>query len=154
MRKTTAKRAKMTHKPRPPECSDCDIPLAAGNIKARDVPEGHAKHGSHGFCERCLYRRKRNGFSLDGPPPSAPMRWKAVELVAEWELLRDERGLDRDQAAKILGVKPSTIGTAITRARQYAERNAARAELAAAETEAHRINDDMIAYAVRKGVAA
>lgn len=158
MRDTTAKHAAMrrdqrarANRSRPAECTDCAVPMVTNQTRAADVPEGYAKHGARGFCERCYYRRRRDGDNWDGPAPASPLRWKAADLVAEWELLRDTRGCDREQAAKILGVRPSTIGTCIMRARRYAERDRLRAEIAAAETEAHHINDSMI---IREDVAA
>lgn len=137
----------------PKQCLDCDVPMVS--MRAPVKPEGHNEHRGRGYCSRCYFRRKHLN-RWDGPAPG-PRYWKASELAAEYELLRLD-GCTRDQAAERLGVKSSSIYTAVSRARKYAERDAARdqlrAERAAAEIEAHRINDDMIAYAVRKGVAA
>lgn len=135
----------------PDKCRDCDLPLVP--IATWPVPDGHALHGAHGYC--CLHYRRRfaAGKRWDGPAPE-PKQWRAADLVAEWEFLRAHRGYDRETAAKALGVKPSTLTTAAWRLRKYAERDKLRAEIAAAEAEAHRINDDMIAYAARKRVAA
>lgn len=140
----------------PKNCLDCHVPLVPAAVRA--VPEGHGKHRGHGYCSPCFYRRKAAGDVWDGPAPertpSTGTQWRAADLVAEWEFLRVHAGLNRDQAAERLGVKPSTLTTAACRARKYAERDKERAERAAVETEAHRINDDMIAYAARKTVAA
>lgn len=156
MRDTTALR----------ECRDCGVPMISGfQKKVRDLPEGHAYHGAHGYCTSCHGRRRYAGCGWDGPPPKIKAHWKAADLAAEWERLRVGRGCNRVEAAAILGVSPSTLTTAAWRARKYAERDAEiaaaeaerearRAEIAAAEDEAHRINDDMIIYMIRKGRAA
>lgn len=140
----------------PPNCRDCEVPMVPDSV--RDKPEGHSGHRGHGYCSRCYWRRKAAGYVWDGPVPERTLptgnQWRAADLVAEWEFLRVNCGLNRDQAAERLGVKPSTLTTAACRAKQYAKRDKERAERAAAEAEAHRINDDMNAYAARKQAAA
>jgi len=145
----------------PKQCLDCDAPMVPWRVLNEDLPEDHKRHAAHGYCSVCYYHRKATGSDWDGPPPTVKPQWRAADLVAEWEFLRVNRGCTRAEAAEILGVKPSTLGTAAHRARQYAERDRLnaerdklRAEINAAEAEAHRINDDMIAYAIRKGRAA
>jgi hypothetical protein len=137
----------------PSHCRDCEIELVS--MRAPVKPEGCGYHRGRGYCSPCYYRRSYLG-QWDGPPPP-PRTWKAAELAHEYALLKLE-GLTRDQAAERLGVKSSSLYTALYRVRKYAERDRARAQLAAeiavAEHEAHRINDDMIAYAIRKRVAA
>lgn len=137
----------------PKNCRDCDILLVS---RASMTDEDHAHHRGRGFCSVCYFRRRSTGI-WDGPPPK-PRQWRAADLVAEYEFLHREYGYNRRQAAEALGLKRGTIDTAVLRVRKYAERDRQRAELAseiaAAETEAHRINDDMIAYAIRKGRAA
>lgn len=138
----------------PRRCRDCDVNLCPLRTLKRDIPEGFAVHKGHGYCSACYYRRERAGVTWDAPRPQIKIQWRAADLVAEWDFLRVQCGLNREQAAERLGVKPSTLTTAVCRARKYAERDKARAELQAAEREAHRINDDMNAYAARKAVAA
>lgn len=133
----------------PKNCRDCEIALVS---RASMVSETHAHHRGRGYCSTCYFRRNRAGV-WDGPPPRQT-QWRAVDLVAEYEFLRDNYGFDRKQAAAKLGVQRGSLDTAIFRVRRYAERDKLRAEIAAAEAEAHRINDDMIAYAIRKAVAA
>lgn len=140
----------------PKRCRDCDKPMVP--IAVRDRPEGYVGHQGRGYCGSCYGWRQRAGNVWDGPRPERTLtngsQWRAAELVAEWDFLRVHCGLNREQAAERLGVKPSTLTTAAHRARKYAERDAKRAEIAAAEAEAHRVNDDMIAYAARKQAAA
>lgn len=137
-------------------CRDCGVRLVTqrADVTAGDEEtEETARHRGHGYCGSCYSTRRYNGRRWDGPAPARKYAWKAADLVAEWAILRN-RGLSRSEAAKALGVKPSTLTTAAHRARKYAERDKLRAEIAAAEAEAHSINDDMIAYAIRKGRAA
>lgn len=140
----------------PTRCRDCHKPMVP--IATRNRPEGYAGHQGRGYCGHCYDWRRRAGHVWDGPRPERTLsnssQWRAADLVAEWEFLRVHCGLNRDQAAERLGVKPSTLTTAKCRAKQYAKRDKERAEYAAAETEAHRINNDMIAYAARKQAAA
>lgn len=163
MNDTTAKRATlrgghsragqlMAKTPR--HCLDCNINLCPLRTLKRDIREGFAIHKGHGYCSACYYRRERAGVTWDAPKPDIKIQWRAADLVAEWDFLRAQCGLNREQAAERLGVKPSTLTTAAHRARKYAERDKARAEYRAAELEAHRINDDMNAYAARKQAAA
>jgi DNA-binding XRE family transcriptional regulator len=140
----------------PKHCRDCGKPMVPESV--REHPDGHVRHQGRGYCGTCYGWRQRAGHVWDGPRPertlSTSKQWRAADLVAEWDFLRIHCGLNREQAAERLGVKPSTLTTAAHRARKYAERDKLRAEISAAETEAHRINDDMIAYAARKQAAA
>jgi hypothetical protein len=140
----------------PKRCRDCDKPMTA--VGNRNRPEGYVRHQGRGFCGYCYGWRQRAGRVWDGPRPErtlpAGTQWRAADLVAEWDFLRIHCGLNRQQAAERLGVKPSTLATAAHRAKKYAERDKLRNEIRAAELEAHRINDDMNAYAARKVVAA
>lgn len=139
----------------PKNCRDCEIQLVPYRY-GESAQEGSSVHRGHGFCSVCYFRRRSSGYGWDGPPPR-PKTWKATELAAEYEFLRREHGLKRSQAATVLGVRPSALDSAVYRAKCYAERaerDRLRAEIALAEAEAHRINDDMIAYAIRKARAA
>jgi hypothetical protein len=145
-----------------PQCGDCAILLVPRRAKSRlGVTR---QHYGHGLCMICARFRRDTGQGMTGPRLPAPRsttRWKSRALLEEYELLHGE-GLGRREIADRLGVTVPTLGRALCRARRARERDQQSAvrivnrsaaylvELVTAENEAHRINDDMIAYALRK----
>jgi hypothetical protein len=134
----------------PPNCVCCGIRLRS-KLGHRD--DNTREHSGQGRCTRCYgrlrYRRQH------GTPETAPTtRWKSTTALAEYEHFRDTTTMTKQQIAERLGLKLTTLDRAIYRGRKMRAREEQReqeaAELLEAETEAHHINDDLNAYALRK----
>lgn len=138
----------------PHNCRDCNIILVSRRIKSRSGVT--RQHNGRGLCMICARARRNAGQSTEGPRLPAPRsttRWKCRALLAEYELLR-RKGCSKREVAALVGMNLASLNRALCRARRALERDARLAaylvELLAAEIEAHRINDDMNAYALRK----
>lgn len=90
----------------------------------RDSPPN--AHNGRGLCRRC-YNGK--AAALDAPP-----RWRALDLLAEYEFWLGQGMTTKRQVAERLGVTFKTLDRAISRGRAYRRR--------AAEVE-QRAGDDM-----------
>lgn len=89
------------------DCTLCSDPLESGR-RAR------------GLCDPC-YEKERRADRLADHPRST---WSRDDLMAEWELLRQD-GYTRRQAADRLGVSYVAFDRAITRARAAGDPRAA-----------------------------
>lgn len=122
----------------PPNCLHCGvemIPRPPGQHPAN-------AHAGHGGCRRCLNktrcRRKLPHESHGGCAGIAAEawaerevetgtrnhRWRALDLLEEFEFLRDQGYTTKQQVADRLGIKYKTLDRALTRARAYRRRHA------------------------------
>lgn len=102
----------------PRECRECDVEMVARAPKGEYSPPW--AHWGNGFCRRCYSRRWRRARFGHAP---ASARWSCVDLLAEYEFWAAQ-GLTKRQVADRLGVKFTTLGRAIVRARARARRHA------------------------------
>lgn len=131
----------------PPECLCCGIRMRSP-LGRRD--DDTREHAGRGLCTRCYSRRRYHSHCV------APRAyWKSRTALEEYEHFKDlYPTMTKQQIADRLGMKLKTLDRAISRGRkQRREHEAAEqlaTEVATAELEAHRVNDDMHAYALRK----
>lgn len=138
----------------PTNCVCCDVPMRT-KLAPRD---GALEHAANGLCSRCHSRQRYHRHYAPVPHPGrdrVSTRWRSLTLLAEYEHLKScHPQMTKRQIADRLGLKLTTLDRAICRGRAKRREQEAADRLAAqiveAEVEAHRINDDMIAYATRK----
>ncbi len=143
----------------PRNCRYCDVPLVVRPRTGSKLPRN--RHCGLGLCSHCYTRRERLKWAEKDPPRKPATRWRALDILAEWEHLRATEKLTSRDVARRLGITYEHMDRSLCRARIYRkrdahiaqaqrEREALEAAVYWAEVDAHRINDDMIAYALRK----
>jgi predicted Abi (CAAX) family protease len=76
------------------------------------VPPGAVRHNSRGLCSGCRSHVDRYGDLADYQRTTRSLD----DTVTDYQILRD-RGLDHDQVAHQLGVKPASLQRQLERAR-------------------------------------
>ena len=91
-------------------CGRCGRPMVPQN--GRPVPPGAVRHNSRGLCGGCRSHVDRYGDLAD-----YQRRTRSIEdTLAEYQVLHDFGGLDHDQVAYRLGVKPASLQRQLDRA--------------------------------------
>jgi hypothetical protein len=80
--------------------------------RAEVVPEGAVRHNARGLCTGCRSHADRHGLLADYQRATRSVE----ETVTDYKVLRN-RGLDHEQVAEHLGMKPASLQRALERAR-------------------------------------
>jgi hypothetical protein len=91
-------------------CGRCGRPMVSQ--RAEVVPEGAVRHNARGLCTGCRSHAVRHGLLADYERATRSIE----ETLTDYKVLRD-RGLDHEQVAEHLGMKPASLQRALERAR-------------------------------------
>lgn len=103
---------------------DCGLPMVSSGYGQGMVPDGHVRHGGHGYCSKHYYRWRRHGDTSKTLRPVPGRRKKPgtigrsrEEVLEEYAMIRDE--VDSvAQAAERMGMTYAALDRALYRARK------------------------------------
>lgn len=95
----------------PRHCRDCEVLMVP---RAKGYAPPHC-HNGNGLCQRCYGRRRGDLIRR----PGTPRRWRAVELLAEYEFWLRQGMTGKRRIAERIGVSFAALDRAIYRGRAY-----------------------------------